>query len=372
MIVTHEIGSLSKPSWRVKPFRNLPLTEEDLNQAIKWAKRLNISDETEELIEIVKKNLGNPNLSDEEKQKIVFYSSLYAVRFLENVGIDLVYDGEQHRSEMYEYPIRNIQGFEFKGHVRSFDNKYYRKASLVSKPILKDYYHRKETQTIKSFIRKKLKIPVTGPYTLVDWSFDEYYYSVDLFEGETKKHRRKFLKEMGQIIRQVIQDIIDNGADFIQIDEPAATTKKDEVELFVDTIYDTLVGLQDKSTFSIHICFSNYSILFPYIEKLDGIVKELHFEYANRDSWELGRKNRKGYEILKMFKNNNFTVGLGVLDVHTDRVESKELIKDRILYAMDIVGDRIYVAPDCGLRTRTWEIAYQKLSNMVEAVKCIN
>lgn len=372
MIITHEIGSLAKPSWRVKPFRNIPLSEEDLNEAIKWAKRLNIKEEVEEVLDIIRKNLGNPNIGQDEKKKIIFYSSLYATRLLENTGIDLVYDGEQHRSEMYEYPIRQIEGFEFKGHVRSFDNKYYKKASLITKPKLKNTYHTEETKVIKSFAKKKIKIPITGPYTLVDWSFNEYYYNIDLFNVEENERmaRKEFLKDMSFIIRQNIEDMINNGADFIQIDEPAATTKKNEIEMFVDTIYQTVVGLQDRAVFSIHICFSDYSLLFPYVEKLQGLITELHFEYANRDSWDMN--NRKGYEVLKYFKNNNFIVGLGVIDVHTDKIESVELIKSRILYALDIVGDRVYVAPDCGLRTRTWQVAYEKLCNMVEAARCIS
>ncbi|MEN3014778.1 MAG: hypothetical protein ABDH21_01775 [bacterium] len=370
-ILTHEIGSLAKPSWRVKPFRNIPLSEQDLQEAVNWAKKLQITHEVEELIEILKKNLNKIVSSQEEKHKIIYYSSLYATRLLENVGLDLVYDGEQHRSEMYEYPIKNIQGFEFKGHVRSFDNKYYKKASIISKPKLIKPYHTQETRVIKSFARKKLKIPITGPYTLVDWSFDEYYYKFNLLELQEKKYREQFLKDMSGIIRMNIEEIIQNGADFIQIDEPAATTKKDEVELFVNTIVDTVKGLESKANFSIHICFSNYELLFPTISKLDGIVKEIHFEYANRDSWKLGKKNRKGYKILNYFKNTNFIVGLGVIDVHTDRIESIDLIRERVLYALDVVGPRVYVSPDCGLRTRSWEIAYQKLHNMVQAVKSI-
>src|SRR5262249_47255690 len=118
------------------------------------------------------------------------------------------------------------------------------------------------------------------------------------------------------------------------------------------------------------ICFSDYARLFPTINSLQGILDELHFEYANRDSKELGLspRTRHGYELLKLFKGSAFKIGLGVLDVHTDFIEPPELIRDRILYASSIVEDplRLYIAPDCGLRTRTWEVAFAKLKNMVE------
>ncbi|MEN3045358.1 MAG: hypothetical protein ABDH37_09150, partial [Candidatus Hydrothermales bacterium] len=118
-----------------------------------------------------------------------------------------------------------------------------------------------------------------------------------------------------------------------------------------------------------------YNLLFPHIQKLEGIVNELHFEYANRDSKELGvnEKVRRGYEILKKLKEYNFVVGLGVIDVHDDYIEPVELIRDRILYALEIIKDanRIFVAPDCGLRTRSWKVAYEKLKNMVLAINSI-
>lgn len=79
-------------------------------------------------------------------------------------------------------------------------------------------------------------------------------------------------------------------------------------------------------------------------------------------------QKRVGYEILEKLKNTKFIIGLGVLDVHTDYIESPELIRDRILYACKVIGDprRIAVAPDCGLRTRTWDVSFAKLKNMVE------
>ncbi len=371
-LLTHEIGSLAKPSWRVKPFRNIKLSDDDIESAKRWGEFLEI-DERNELLEILSKR---EDFTKEEKEKILHFSSLYAVRMLEKAGLDLVYDGEQHRVEMYEYPVRRIKGFEFKGHVRSFDNKYYRKASLTSEPELKEFYHDKEFERINSFAKKPVKIPVTGAYTIVDWSYDEYFLKdIKPGEGDIREKRKSARKEFllgiaRNVIHPVLKSLYEKGARYLQIDEPAATTKRDEIDLFILTMKESIGDLKGKVFFGTHICFSDYFLLFPAIEELEGILNEIHFEYANRDTREIGvnSEKRKGYEILEKFKNNKFVVGLGVLDVHTDFIEPPELIRDRILYALDIIQDpeRIYVAPDCGLRTRTWDIAFKKLKNMVE------
>ena len=375
-LLTHEIGSLAKPNWRVKAINNVPLNDDDIEDAKSWAKFLNIY--SEELLDILKKK---KNFTDEEKKKIINYSSLFATKLLEKSGIDVVYDGEQHRVEMYEYPISKIDGFKFYGHVRSFDNKYYKRAVVFKKPKLKEFYHLQEFKTISKFTEKPIKIPLTGPYTLVDWSFDEFYVKgVEI--GTTiglknrKLARKQFINDMAkEVIYPNLKVLYENGAKFLQIDEPAATTKREEIDLFIEGLINSIGDLKGKVFFSVHICFSDYNLLFPDIEKLEGIINEFHFEYANRDSTELGtnEKVRKGYEIIKKLKNYNFVIGLGVIDVHTDFIEPPELIRDRILYVLDIVKDpnKIFVAPDCGLRTRTWKVAYEKLRNMVLGVNMI-
>jgi 5-methyltetrahydropteroyltriglutamate--homocysteine methyltransferase len=371
-LLTHEIGSLDKPSWRVKPFRDISLSDKDIESAQRWGKMLEI-ESSYELIELLSKRA---QFTDDEKNRIIFYSSLYATRLLEQAGVEVVYDGEQSRVEMYEYPIRRTNGFVFKGHVRSFDNKYYRKASCVEKPSINEPFHIDEYERITAFAKRPVKIPITGAYTLVDWSYDEFYLK-DVSAGEEnigdkrKGARKKFLSDMARdIIYPNIKSLYEKGAKFIQIDEPAGTTKRDEIDIFIDSLKESIGDLKGKFFMSVHICFSDYSLLFPKIEELEGMLDEVHFEYANRDSRELGvnKKARRGYEILEKLKNTDFTIGLGVLDVHTDFIESPELVRDRILYAVDVVGDpgRIFVSPDCGLRTRTWDVSYEKLKNMVE------
>ncbi|MCS7245388.1 MAG: hypothetical protein N2504_04760 [candidate division WOR-3 bacterium] len=375
-LLAHEIGSLAKPNWRVKALNNIPLSEEDIEDAKYWIKFLNI--DAQELIDIINKK---ENFTQEEKEKIVEYSSLFAIKLLEKAGLDVVYDGEQHRIEMYEHPIRKIDGFRFYGHVRSFDNKYYKKAAVYKKPQLKEYFYIDELKTIQKYASKPIKIPITGPYTLVDWSFDEFYLKeaeIGTRDGilKRKEARRKFIEDMAKnIIYENLKVLYENSIRFIQIDEPAATTKRNEIDLFVDGLISAIGDLKGKVFFSVHICFSDYNLLFPYIQKLEGIINEFHFEYANRDSRELGvnEKVRRGYEILKKLKDYKFVVGLGVIDVHDDYIEPVELIRDRILYALEIIKDinRIFVAPDCGLRTRSWKVAYEKLRNMVLAINSI-
>ena len=98
------------------------------------------------------------------------------------------------------------------------------------------------------------------------------------------------------------------------------------------------------------------------------------WEFANADSTALGTssKARIGYKILDLFKEYKVegNIGLGVLNVHTDFVEPPELVRDRILFASNLLEeDKIYVNPDCGLRTRTLDVAFAKLKNMVEGAE---
>ena len=122
-----------------------------------------------------------------------------------------------------------------------------------------------------------------------------------------------------------------------------------------------------------HICFSDYTRLFPHIEQLDNCY-ELQLEFSNRDSLELGTKSedRPGYDVLPLFRESVWDgkIGLGAIDIHSNFIESPELVRDRILHAAEVLGpERIEVNTDCGLRTRTWEVSFEKLRNMVEGAR---
>ncbi len=365
-LLTHEIGSLAKPEWRVKASQNKKISPKDIEGAVSWGKRLSI--DYEPLISLLKKK----NLSNTDKAKIKKWASIYAVSMLEKAGIDMVYDGEQQRSEMYQYAVNLSNGFVFRGLTRSFDNKYYKKAACVGKPSIKRPWHVEELEFLKTITKHEIKIPITGAYTIATWSFDEYYQkNINGLGSSTallsiEKARRKFVLDVARyLIRPNIEKLLEKGANWIQIDEPAATTIPSEVPLFVESFNESIRGLEGE--FSVHICFSDYRLLFPHIKKMKN-CSQFALELSNRDSKKLGTKEgeRPGYEILKWFKKNKIPsrIGLGVCDIHTDFLESPALVRDRILYAAKILGDPTLInpTPDCGLRTRTWDVAFKKLS----------
>ena len=369
--VTREIGSLAKPGWRVKPVAGRPVEQTDVKEAQKWGERLGVEG-VEELTGILREGEG---FSDEEKQKIQDFAALYGIRLLESAGLDVVYDGEQRRSEMYDHAVRHAKGFETRGTVRSFDNKYYTKAAVVEKPLVEGAYDLEEFEFVRSHTDRAVKIPFTGAYTIVDWSYDEYYARNGTMLGAAKERaeaRQRFGVDVARdVVRPNVLGLVEAGAEWIQIDEPAATTRPEEVPLVVETFNATRAGVDARA--SMHICFSDYNSLFPHIETLDDCY-ELQLEFSNRDSRELGRgaDDRPGYEVLSRFARSAWDgkVGLGVIDIHTNFIEPPELVRDRILYASGVLGpERIEVNTDCGLRTRTWEVSSEKLKNMVEGTR---
>ena len=370
--LTHEIGSLAKPPWLVKTNAGAKLDETDAEHARTWGEKLGV-DDYEELVETIERgNRADPH-------ELGRWASRYALRLLESAGLDVVYDGEQQRSEMYAWAIAHANGFDSRGTVRSFDNKYYSKSAVTGPVSLREPYHNDEFRFLQSVAQHDLKIPVTGAYTLAVWSYDEHYAphrgglgSPPSRQGELEARREFTLDIAKNLIRPNLEALIALGARWIQIDEPGASTEPDELDIFVESFNVSVDGLD--CFFSTHLCFSDYDLFFPSIEGMHG-CRQFCVGFANYDTRELGTSgaDRPGYEVISKWRDLPYEpiLGLGVLDIHSDFVESPELVRDRILYATEVFGDpaRIHVCPDCGLRTRSWEVAYEKLRNMVEGTR---
>ena len=356
---TQEIGSIARPNWLVKKLRGMEIDEEreELNYWISFSS----FEKKEELEEL----LAKKKINEEDKKRLKEFSSLLVIRCLEKVGLNIIYDGEQHRTEMYQEPISKIKGFRFYGEVRSFDNKYYKKAACVDEPELDHPYHLKEFEYVKSKTDKPLKVPITGAYTLTNWSFNEFYLKKwQRIEKDKRKAYYKANEELAlslakKVIRLNIEALVEAGAEIIQIDEPAATTNPEEIGIFVESFNESTRDIDCK--FNLHICFSDYSLLYPEILKLEN-CSQYTFEFAQGEKYDF-------LELTRRYSDNK-EIGLGVIDVHTDKIEPPELVRDRILKAVKLIEpERIYVNPDCGLRTRSWRVAFAKLSNMVKGAE---
>ena len=388
---TQEIGSLAKPRWRTKGLTQ-PLTVKDLAEAEEWAGRLGIGNYHDR----AKQLLSTDNPKDRIRE-LLELSTIYGLRLFERTGLDNEgVGGEQQRVEMYEHVIRGVEGMRVLGHVQSFDYKYFNKAVAEFKIHRKHPIYLQEFLDVKEHAKGPVKVPITGPYTLVDWSFGGYYtgqQTSSSLKKQKQEAKREFLLDfVEQVIRPEIRDLVDAGASWIQIDEPAITTHPEpaDMELFVEGWNETVRGFNCK--FSDHTCYPSeigYKVLAEYAPKLDR-CSQLALEFANRDGTSLGvdAKHREGYRDLQYFIESGFEgeFGVGVVHVHdfsghvptdagtaTERniIESPELVRDRLLYATKIVGDpaKIWANPDCGLRTRTWDVTYAKLESVVKGAE---
>lgn len=368
-----EIGSLAKPVWRIQALSGRPVSQEAYREAESLVQEFRPVD-GDRLLVLLKKG----KLDGDEKREIKEFASQLAIRWQEKVGLDLVYDGEQWRTEMYDFAAQRIENFEPRGFVRSFDNRYYLKQAVTGPVKPTELWHTQELKTIRKYATRPVKIPITGAYTMMDWSFDEYYHGKVAHEGKRRRDvlnaaRREFGLDLARnVLRPNIKALVEQGAHTVQIDEPAAITRPSEMDLVVDTFNESVKGL--KGRFTIHICFSDYARMWPAVQKLDNCA-QFTLEYANKDSRGPGTSEgrRPGYETINLFRTNrtDFEVGAGVLDIHTDELETPELVRDRILYAAKARGDpeKVYVNPDCGLRTRTWAVARRKMEIMAKGAE---
>jgi 5-methyltetrahydropteroyltriglutamate--homocysteine methyltransferase len=267
------------------------------------------------------------------------------IEFQDSIETDVVVDGEQYRGDMVAFFAEELPGLEIGGLVRSYGNRYYRKP-IATSAVGRDHAVTVEWwQYAQSLTSRPVKGMLTGPYTICDWSFNEHYAS-----------RRDFVLDLARVIRDEALDLEAAGARFIQIDEPAASTRMDELDLVIEAMEIITKPLRAHTI--THICYGDFHRAYPKV--LDIPVDQIDLEFANSD-----------YSLLDEFADHPFTkvLGLGVVDVHSHVLEAPDEIADGIRRALKhLPPERIFVDPDCGLKTRMPEEAKAKLQNIKRAV----
>jgi len=270
------------------------------------------------------------------------------IDFQEQVGIDILVDGEMYRGDMVAYFAENIPGFDPGGLVRSYGNRFYYKPIIKGKlkypgPITIEWWKQTRAMT-----KKPVKGMLTGPYTIMDWSFNEYY-----------PDRASATLALADLIREEVAELIKAGCKIIQIDEPAISVRPEELEIARQGLERVTRG--QRAYFITHICYGAFEKIYPAM--LDMPVHNFDLEMSNSN-----------LDMLELMRQHPFTkdITFGVVDVHSHLIEDVSLIQSRIEQALEYIPkEAIWIDPDCGLKTRSVEEARAKLSNIQEAVKAV-
>ncbi len=296
---------------------------------------------TEARAKLARNAITRAELDRLERQATEFW-----VRAQEELGVDVLVDGEQYRGDMVAYFAELMGGFAPGGLVRSYGNRYYHKPVIVGEvkwPGAMTVAWWRFTQSLTS---RPVKGMLTGPYTIMDWSFNDYY-----------PDRKSACLALAREVRKELEALLEAGAKIIQIDEPALSVRPDELPFAVDAMHVVVEGLP--AYYISHACFGAFETIYPGL--LDLPVDNLDLAISH-----------SALDLLAMFAKDPFTkdLSLGVLDVHTHAVESPDEVKARIMRGAGVLPkERIWVDPDCGLKTRTVDEARGKLASMMAAVR---
>jgi 5-methyltetrahydropteroyltriglutamate--homocysteine methyltransferase len=270
------------------------------------------------------------------------------VRRQERLDLDILVDGEMYRGDMVAYFAERLEGFRIGGLVRSYGNRYYHKPIIASKvarprPMTVDWF-----RFTQSLTDRPVKGMLTGPYTMLDWSYNEAY-----------KTRRDAALALAEVVRQEAEDLQAAGARYIQIDEPAIHARPEEIDIAIEAMGVVTQNL-DAKTIS-HICYGDFAAIYPKVLELP--VDQLDLAMANY-----------GYRWLELFDKNPFTkeLAIGIVDVHSHQTETVATAAEGIRKGLRYVSkERLLPHPDCGLKTRTVEESEEKCRVVVEATKLV-
>ncbi|SAL53046.1 5-methyltetrahydropteroyltriglutamate--homocysteine S-methyltransferase [Caballeronia sordidicola] len=283
-----------------------------------------------------------------------------SVREQESLGLDVLVHGEAERNDMVEYFGEQLDGYAFSqfGWVQSYGSR------CVKPPILFGDISRPKAMTVdwikyaQSLTSKPMKGMLTGPVTILNWSFvrDDQPRSVSCYQ-------------LALAIREEVLDLEKAGVRVIQIDEAALREglplRKSEWQEYLDWAVQsfriTANGVEDETQIHTHMCYSEFNDIIASIAGMDADVITIE-------------TSRSDMELLDAFDNFNYPneIGPGVYDIHSPNIPTQEHIVQLIKKAAErIPARRLWVNPDCGLKTRQWEEVIPALTNMVAAARML-
>jgi len=283
-----------------------------------------------------------------------------AIRFQEEIGMDVLVHGEFERNDMVQYFAEQLQGccFTQNGWVQSFGSR------CVRPPIIYGDVERKGPMTVdlsayaQSLTPRPVKGMLTGPVTILQWSF-----------VRDDQPRSATARQIALAIRDEVRDLEQAGLRVIQIDEPAfreglplrRSDREDYLQWAVDCFRLATSGVDDATQIHTHMCYSEFNDIISHIAALDADVITI----------ETSRSQMKLLEAFREFSYPN-SIGPGVYDIHSPRIPSCEEMLELLERALRYLPkERLWVNPDCGLKTRGWPETRAALATMIVAARML-
>ncbi|MCR5805672.1 MAG: 5-methyltetrahydropteroyltriglutamate--homocysteine S-methyltransferase [Oscillospiraceae bacterium] len=308
-------------------------------------------------VKSARKAFRSGELTADEYESFIKGKIADCVALQEKIGLDVLVHGEFERNDMVEYFGECLEGYIFteKAWVQSYGTR------CVKPPVVWGDISRAKPMTVKwavyaqSLTDKPMKGMLTGPVTILNWSFPREDISL-----------KESALQIALAIREEVLDLEANGIRVIQVDEAALREKlplrrsdwrEDYLDWAIPAFRYVHSGVKPETQIHTHMCYSEFADIIKDIDNMDADV--ITFEASRSD-----------LTILDVLKENNFRteVGPGVYDIHSPRIPSKDEIKAAINKMIGrIPAEKLWINPDCGLKTRGNEETVPSLTNLVKA-----
>ncbi|MBF3102877.1 5-methyltetrahydropteroyltriglutamate--homocysteine S-methyltransferase, partial [Pseudomonas aeruginosa] len=309
-------------------------------------------------IRLARQSFKQGKLSQAEYTEAMHSEIRHAVQIQENLGLDVLVHGEAERNDMVEYFAEQLDGYLFTrfGWVQSYGSRCVKPAVIfgdLSRPKAMTVEWIKYAQSLTGKVMKGM---LTGPVTMLMWSFPREDVS-----------RETQARQLALAIRDEVVDLEAAGIRIVQIDEAAfregLPLRRSAWPHYLDWATEAFrlcaSGVRDETQIHTHMCYSEFNDVIESIAAMDADVITIE-------------TSRSDMELLEAFEKFDYPneIGPGVYDIHSPRVPSKEdMLKLLRKAAQRIPAERLWVNPDCGLKTRAWPETEAALVNMVAAAR---
>ena len=351
------LGLKEQDAERLSPFPSRKIKQQELNLPSYATTTIGSFPQTAE-VRSWRAKLKNGTFTIEEYNDLIAKETAKAVNWQEEIDLDVLVHGEFERNDMVEYFGEQLDGFAFSknGWVQSYGSR------CVKPPIIFGDVSRPKPMTVKwtayaqSLTSKYMKGMLTGPVTILQWSF-----------VRNDQPRSETCTQIALAIRDEVCDLENAGIKIIQIDEPAIREglplRKADWQNYlnwaVKAFKISASGVKDDTQIHTHMCYSEFNDIIQNIADMDADVITI----------ETSRSQMELLDAFADFKYPN-EIGPGVYDIHSPRVPKREEMVQLLKKAKAVIpSGQLWVNPDCGLKTRGWDETKKALIEMVEAAK---